>query len=89
VFHGGIAPLDSKGRGRVMAIDVPVRCGGVKVSSGDLIFGDADGVVVVPRAVEDKVLALAFDKIKGEKKTLDDLRAGEKLGDVFAKYGIL
>ena len=89
VFHGGIAPLDSKGRGRVMALDVPVRCAGVKVASGDLIFGDADGVVVIPRAIEEKVLTLAFEKIKGEKRTLDDLRAGEKLGDVFAKYGIL
>jgi len=89
VFHGGIGPLDSKGRGRVMALDVPVRCAGVKVASGDLIFGDADGVVVIPRTIEEKVLALAFDKIKGEKRTLDDLRAGGKLGDVFAKYGIL
>ena len=68
---------------------MPVRCAGVQVASGDLVFGDADGVVVVPRAVEDKVLALAFEKIKGEKRTLDDLRAGEKLADVFAKYGIL
>ncbi len=89
VFHGGIGPLDTKGRGRVMAIDVPVRCASVKVASGDLIFGDADGVVVVPRAIEEQVLTLAFEKIKGEKRTLDDLRAGEKLGDVFAKYGIL
>ena len=89
VFHGGIAPLDSNGRGRVMAIDVPVRCAGVKVASGDLIFGDADGVVVVPQAIERQVLDLAFEKIKGEKKTLDDLRAGQKLGDVFAKYGSL
>jgi len=89
VFHGGVAPLDSKGRGRVMALDVPVRCAGVKVAPGDLVFGDADGVVVIPRAVEEKVLTLAFDKITGEKRTLDDLRAGEKLGDVFVKYGIL
>jgi regulator of RNase E activity RraA len=89
VFHGGIGPLDTKGRGRVIAIDVPVRCAGVKVESGDLVFGDADGVVVVPRAAEAQVLALAFEKIKGEKRTLDDLRAGEKLADVFAKYGIL
>ena len=89
VFHGGIAPLDSKGRGRVMAIDVPVRCAGVKVARGDLIFADADGVVVVPQAIEQQVLALAFEKIRGEKRTLEDLRAGEKLGDVFAKYGIL
>ena len=69
--------------------DCLVRCAGVKVAPGDLIFGDADGVVVIPRAVEEKVLALALDKVKGEKRTLDDLRAGEKLGDVFAKYGIL
>jgi regulator of RNase E activity RraA len=89
VFHGGIGPLDTKGRGRVIAIDVPVRCAGVTVETGDLVFGDADGVVVVPRAAEEKVLALAFEKIKGEKRTLDDLRAGEKLADVFAKYGIL
>jgi 4-hydroxy-4-methyl-2-oxoglutarate aldolase len=89
VFHGGIGPLDTKGRGRVIAIDVAVRCAGVTVESGDLVFGDADGVVVVPRAVEGQVLALAFEKIKGEKRTLDDLRAGEKLADVFAKYGIL
>jgi len=89
VFHGGIAPLDSKGRGRVMAIDVPVRCAGVKVASGDLVFGDADGIVVIPHAIERQVLTLAFEKIKGEKRTLDDLRAGEKLGDVFARYGIL
>ena len=89
VFHGGIGPLDTKGRGRVMALDLPVRCAGVKVASGDLVLGDADGVVVVPRAVEANVLALAFEKIRGEKRTLADLRAGEKLADVFAKYGIL
>jgi regulator of RNase E activity RraA len=53
------------------------------------VFGDADGVVVVPRATEEQVLALAFEKIRGEKRTLADLRAGEKLADVFAKYGIL
>jgi 4-hydroxy-4-methyl-2-oxoglutarate aldolase len=89
VFHGGIGPLDTKGRGRVIAIDIPVRCAGVTVASGDLVFGDADGVVIVPRAVEENVLALAFEKIRAEKRTLDDLRAGEKLADVFAKYGIL
>ena len=89
VFHGGIGPLDTKGRGRIMAIDVPVDAPACRSRRGDLIFGDADGVVVVPRAIEAEVLALAFEKIKGEKRTLDDLRAGEKLGDVFAKYGIL
>ena len=89
VFHGGIGPLDSKGRGKIMALDVPVECAGVKVCPGDLIFGDADGVVVVPRAIEAAVLAAAFEKLKGEKNTLADLQAGESLGAVFAKYGVL
>lgn len=89
VFHGGIAPLDSKGRGKIMAIDVPIECAGVPVSSGDLIFGDADGIIVVPQKVEHEVLALAFEKVKGERSTLQDLRRGDKLADVFARYGIL
>jgi regulator of RNase E activity RraA len=89
VFHGGIGPLDSKGRGKIMALDVPVECAGVRVCPGDLIFGDADGVVVVPAAIEEAVLAAAFEKLKGEKSTLADLQAGVSLGAVFAKYGIL
>jgi regulator of RNase E activity RraA len=89
VFHAGIAPLDSKGRGKIMAIDVPIECGGVAVEPGDLVFGDADGVVVIPRAREEEVLTLAFDKIKGEKNTLRDLQRGDKLADVFQRYGVL
>ena len=89
VFHGGIAPLDSKGRGKIMALDVPIECDGVAVHPGDLIFGDADGVVVIPRQAEDEVLALAFEKVTGERNTLRDLQRGDKLADVFARYGIL
>ena len=89
VFHGGIAPLDSKGRGKIMAIDVPIVCAGVTVNPGDLVFGDADGVVVIPKSVEDDVLRLAFEKVKGERSTLEELRAGQKLADVFARHGIL
>lgn len=89
VFHGGIGPLDSKGRGRIMAIDVPIACAGVPITSGDLIFGDADGVVVIPKSVEANVIALAFEKVTGERNTLHDLQRGDKLADVFARYGIL
>ena len=51
-----------------------------------VIIGDADGVVVVPQAIEAEVLAAAFEKLKGEKSTLADLQAGIPLGAVFAKY---
>jgi 4-hydroxy-4-methyl-2-oxoglutarate aldolase len=89
VFHGGIAPLDSKGRARVMAIDVPIECAGVAVTSGDLVFGDADGLVVVPHAAEEEVLRLAAEKLRGERDTLAELRAGKTLREVFDRYGIL
>jgi regulator of RNase E activity RraA len=89
VFHGGIGPLDSKGRGQVAAIDVPVELAGVHVEPGDLVFGDADGVIVIPRKIEEKVLAAALEKVSGENQTRDALRKGEKLKDVFERYGIL
>ena len=89
VFHGGIGPLDSKGRGKVMAIDVPVEVAGVRVASGDLVFGDADGVVVIPRAIEEQVIAAALAKVEGEDATRAALERGEKLAEVFARLGIL
>ncbi|MEO7500511.1 MAG: RraA family protein [Casimicrobiaceae bacterium] len=89
VFHGGIAPLDSKGRGMIAEIDVPVRCAGVAVSPGDLVVGDADGVIVVPQAVEREAVAQAFAKVTSEDRTRDELAAGAKLADVFAKYRVL
>lgn len=89
VFHGGIGPLDSKGRGKVVEIDGPIECAGVRVQSGDLIMGDADGVIVVPRGVEDEVLARAFAKVEGEDVTRLELERGDRLAEVFARHGIL
>jgi len=89
VFAGGIGPLDSKGRGKIMAIDVPVEVAGARVAPGDLVFGDADGVVVVPRAAEAKVIAMALAKVAGENATREALARGEKLADVFKRHGIL
>ena len=89
VFHGGIGPLDSKGRGEIAEIDVPVEIAGVPVRPGDLVFGDADGVVVVPLEIEAQVLAAAFARTAGEAATLEALRRGEKLGEVFRRFGVL
>jgi regulator of RNase E activity RraA len=89
VFAGGIGPLDTKGRGKVVAIDVPIECGGVAVRSGDLVFGDADGVVVIPHEVEGEILRAAFEKVAGEDRTRSALARGEKLADVFARHGVL
>jgi regulator of RNase E activity RraA len=89
VFHGGIGPLDSKGRAKMMARDVPISCGGVRVASGDLIFGDADGVVVIPQAIASQVIDAAIAKVKSENVTRDELNRGLLLGEVYRKYGVL
>ena len=89
VFHGGIGPLDSRGRGRMIEMDTPIQCGGVAVRTGDIVFGDVDGVVVVPREIEDKVFRRALEKIKSENNTRDELRQGRLLGEVYEKYGVL
>ena len=48
VFARGAVPLDSKGRGAMIKMDVPVECGGAAVKPGDWIFADLDGVVIIP-----------------------------------------
>ena len=89
VFHVGVRPVDSKGRGRVMAYDVPVRCGDVLVNPGDLVFADYDGVVVIPRRVEAEVLRLALDKVNKENASRRELCRGRTLREVYDKYGVL
>ena len=89
VFHGGIGPLDSKGRGEVAVIDVPVEISGVRIAPGDLIFGDVDGVVAIPRAVETEALTLALKKVSTENTVRAELKRGDKLKAVFARHGIL
>jgi 4-hydroxy-4-methyl-2-oxoglutarate aldolase len=89
VFCQGIRPLDSMGRGKVMACDVPIRCGGVLVRPGDLVFADFDGVVVVPQGVEEQVLQLAADKVDKETASRQELFEGKTLREVFDKYGVL
>jgi 4-hydroxy-4-methyl-2-oxoglutarate aldolase len=89
VFAGGVAPLDSKGRGQIMSTDVPVICDGVRICPGDLVVGNADGVVVVPQEHELNVMAKTLEKHIGEDNSINELRAGNYLRDVFDKYGIL
>lgn len=89
VFSGGIGPLDSKGRGIVSAIDVPVECGGVPIRQHDWIFGDADGVVVIPAELAERAVQLSLEKALAENTVRDELAKGEKLAVVFARHGIL
>ena len=89
VFCTGRRPYDSCGRGIVVDYDVPVMIDGILIHPGDLIFGDADGVVIVPKRAETEILERAWTKMSGENTTRDALRAGTPLAQVFRDHGIL
>lgn len=86
VFYRGIRPLDSKGRGLVIAYDVPIVCGEVRVHPGDLIYADFDGIVVVPKAAEAEVFLRAREKVENENHSRLELMGGKSLREVYDKY---
>ncbi|MCD6520866.1 MAG: RraA family protein [Anaerolineae bacterium] len=89
VFCRGLSPYDSLGRLDGKERNVPITCGGVQVNPGDLVFADVDGVVVVPKEVAKEVIQRAWEKVQGENKVREELRAGASVVATFQKYGIL
>ena len=89
VYYAGIRPLDSKGRGLVIAYDVPVQCGEVLVNPNDMIFADFDGIVVIPKMIEKEVFQKAEEKVHAENLTREELLNGKTLREVYNKYKVL
>jgi len=82
VFAAGISPAGpSKGWGG--AINAPISCGGVVVQPGDLIHTDADGIVVVPLARVDGILATSQSRLAAEHSIVDRILQGEDTADIF------
>ena len=65
-FARGTCAQDQRGRGRVIAFRTPVEIGQARVETGDIVFGDSDGVLVVPRRVETDVVTRALEKVQGQ-----------------------
>ena len=89
VFCKGLSPYDSLGRMDGKERDVPIECGGVRVIPGDLVFGDVDGIVVVPQGAADEVIAKAWEKVQAESTVREELRGGAGVVDTFKKHGVL
>ena len=89
LFLRGTNPLDSKGRTDVIRNQCTITCGGVTVRPGDIIFGDYDGVVVIPKEVAEECVKLAFEKVSAENVVRDELLAGASAEEVYNKYHIL
>ena len=89
VFSTGMSPVDSAGRSIVVEYGSPVQCGDVLVREGDIIFGDVDGLVAIPREAEEEAVRRALEKVEGENRTRAALESGMTLTEVYAKYGLL
>jgi 4-hydroxy-4-methyl-2-oxoglutarate aldolase len=89
VFATGARPVDSMGRLTVYAYGVPVRCGGVTVNPGDLVFAEPDGIVVVPAGVVEEIVDAALEKVDKEDLVREELASGASLAEAWARHRVL
>jgi 4-hydroxy-4-methyl-2-oxoglutarate aldolase len=89
VFSRGTWAQDSGPRMQVVDFRCRIEIDGTVVEPGDVIFGDLDGVVVIPRDLVEPVITAALEKARGEKLVRREIENGMLTADAFAKYGIL
>jgi len=88
-FSFGRYAQDQRPRGKVIDFRCPLRIGAVEVNPGDIIFGDLDGVVVVPREMEAEVFERALQKANGEKQVFTAIQGGMGAQQAWDTFGIL
>lgn len=89
VFSRGSFGQDAAVRAQVIDFRCPVEIGGVQVLPGDIVFGDIDGVVIIPQDRLSEVVKAALDKVRGERRVLEEISQGLSSTEAFKKYGIL
>src|ERR1044071_8682397 len=89
VFARFRSSASSVGRWDIKEYGIPIRIGETVIHSGDFVFGDIDGVVVVPKDITLDVLIGAEDVYERERGMREELRRGVPVKEAFAKYGSL
>jgi regulator of RNase E activity RraA len=89
MFAAGYCPLDSKGRLDGVGHGLPIRIGSCVIHPGDWIFGDMDGIVVVPAELAERAFARALEKVTAENRVRAELARGRSVREVFAEHGVL
>lgn len=88
-FATGRYAQDQRGRGTVVDFRIPVTIGQVKVTPGDIVLGDVDGIVVIPQAVEEEAVALALQKVSTENQVRVAIAKGMSAVEAFQTFGVL
>lgn len=88
-FSAGRYAQDQGPRGKVVDYRVSVEIEGVRIAPGDILFGDLDGVLVIPREVEEETIRLALEKVHKENLVRKALEEGYSTVDAFKKFGVM
>jgi len=88
-FSHGRYAQDQAPRGKVVDFRVPLQIGDARIECGDIIFGDIDGVCVIPRQIETETFVKAIEKARGEKLVAKAIQKGISAKAAFETYGIL
>lgn len=88
-FSYGRYAQDQGPRGKVIDFRIPIEMNGVWINPGDIVFGDIDGVCIVPQKIEKEVVEAALEKARGEKVVLKAIQSGMSASEAFSKYGIM
>jgi len=88
-FSMGRYSQDQRPRGKVVDFRCTIKFGDVTVRPGDIVFGDLDGVCVVPKEIETEVFTQAFEKARGEKRVFEAIKGGMKAQESWDKFGIM
>lgn len=88
-FSHGRYAQDQGPRGTVVDFRIPIDIAGVRVKPGDIVFGDMDGVCVIPAVNEKEIIHLAWQKATGEKTVLKAIQNGMSAVEAFKTYGIM
>lgn len=89
VFSRGLYAQDQGPRGKVIDFRSAIEIGGVRIRPGDLLFGDREGVLVIPREAEAETIALAQEKVRGESLVAKAIRGGMSATQAFADFGVM
>lgn len=89
VASRGCYAQDQGPRGKVLDYDVPLTIGQVRVDPGDIIFGDCDGVLCVPREKEVEIITAGLEKVRGESAVRKALQNGMSTVEAFETFGIM
>ena len=86
--HGSYAQ-DQGPRGKVIDFRLPLEIEGLRIQPGDIVFGDVDGALVVPREAERDVFMGAIEKARGEQLVRKAIEEGMSASEAFKKFGIM